>query len=528
MTKQNIMPAKVEIRKVGSHGIVQDRNPNELTSAAWTAGKNVRFKDDKASRIEGHAQTFGTPTVTPYAIFNVPGANDQTFWVYFSLLKAYVVESGVHSNITRAAGDYTVANGRSWTSCILGGIPIFNNGTDLPQYWSALNVSQVLQNLASWDTNKRARVIRSFGSYLVAMNLTETGTARPHKVLISHKADPGSLPSSWDPTDPTVDAIEFELTDAKGGELLDGLSLGSQFIFYKKNSTHSMRFVGGTELWSRDRVFEDSGILNTRCVCAFKEGTMHFVATQNDIIVHSGSAGSSTSVVNGSNREAIFAELDSTAYYNSFCFTNAKKTECWFVYPTSGNTIPNKAYFWNWTNKTHGFRDIDALGADFGVVSDSSIVQWNSSTETWATATGSWQDAGREAILFASPTDVKIFKLDSGYAFGSTTPVAFLERTDLVYESDHIRFGQRVLISRIWPKLQGLGKWTIQVGAAEYEDGPVTWSTATIFDPAEEIPYMDVSPPISGRLPAVRFEQNENVASTIQGYDLRMAPLGEF
>lgn len=521
-------PVKVEIKKVGSVGIVQDQPGHELPSAAWTSGSNVRFKNNSALRMEGHSQTFGTPTVTPYAIFNVPGVADQTFWFYFSLAKAYVVESGVHSNVTRGSGDYTATAGRQWTACILGGIPVFNNGIDKPQYWSALSVSQVLQDLAAWPATYRARVIRNFGSYLIAMNLTEAGTNKPHKVLISHKADPGSLPSSWDATDPTVDAVAFELTDVKGGELFDGLALGSQFIFYKKNSTHVMRFAGGNEIWARDRLFESSGILNTRCVCSFKEGTMHFVATQNDLIVHAGTTGSAMSVVEGVVREAIFAELDSLTYLNAFCFENKKKTEVCFAYPTTGNTNPNKLYFYNYVNKTCGYRDFNGLSADLGVVSDVTQVAWDDKTGTWDADTSQWQSAGREAILFAAPGDVKIYKLDDGYAFGSQTPLAYLERIDLVYESDHINFGQRVLISRIWPKLAGAGKWNIRVGAAEYEGGPVTWSNTSVFDPALGVPYMDVTPPINGRLPAVRFEQQENVASTIQGYDLRMAALGEF
>lgn len=522
-------PVKLEILKVGSIGIIQDRQNHSIPSAAWTNGKNVRFKNESAVRMEGHSQTFGTPTVTPYAIFNVPGINDQTFWFYFSLAKAYVVESGVHSNVTRVASDYTTVSGRTWGGCILGGIPIFNNGVDKPQYWSALSVATPLIDLTAWPANSRARVVKNFGSYLIAMNMTESGTNKPHKVLISHKAGPGTLPSSWDDTDPTVDATSFELTDVKGGELFDGLALGSSFIFYKKNSTHIMRFVGGTDLWGLDRVFESSGILATRCVCSFKEGTMHFVATQNDLIMHSGTPASSKSVVEGTNREAIFAEMDSTNYVNSFCFDNRKKTEVWFCYPTTGNTIPNKAYFYNYTNQTHGFRDIDALSADLGVVSDSSSATWNDDTDTWdAESTSQWQSAGREAILFASPSDVKIFKLDDGLPFGSVTPLVFLERVDLVYQSDHIAFGTKILISRIWPKLVGSGKWTIRVGAAEYEGGVITWSNSTLFDPTLGIPYMDITPPIPGRLPAVRFEQQENVSSTIQGYDLRVAALGEF
>ncbi len=521
-------PAKIEVRKVGSIGIIQDRENHELPMAAWTSGKNIRFHNDAASRMEGNTQVFSTPTVTPYAVFNVPGVNDQTFWFYFSLAKAYVVESGIHTDVTRAAGDYTVTEGRAWTGCILGGIPIFNNGTDKPQYWSALSVGTPLADLPNWPATFRAKVIRNFGSYLVAINMTEGGTNKPHKILISHKAEPGAIPTSWDDTDPTVDAVSFELTDVQGGELLDGAGLGSNFIFYKKNSTHIMRFTGGADLWANDRLFENSGILAPRCVCSFKEGTMHFVATQNDLIVHAGTPGSATSIVEGVNRETIFAEMDSTNYLNSFCFTNKRKTEVWFVYPTSGNTIPNKAFFYNWVSKTTGFRDISALGIDSGVVSDSSLVAWNSSSDTWDSLTSQWQSAGREALIYASPLDVKLFKLDDGLAFGAQIPLVFLERLDLVYESDHIQFGQKILLSRIWPKFTGSGKWTIQVGASEYEGGSVTWSTSSLFDPALGIPYMDITPPIPGRLPAIRFEQQENVASTLQGYDLRVTLLGEF
>ncbi len=161
-------------------------------------------------------------------------------------------------------------------------------------------------------------------------------------------------------------------------------------------------------------------------------------------------------------------------------------------------------------------------------MSDASSVTWAASTDTWDSITGQWQSAGREAILYASPDDVKIWKLDDGLSFSAAAPLAFMERLDLVYESDHIAFGQRILIDRIWPKLTGSGKWTIRVGAAEYEGGSVTWSNSTLFDPTLGVPYMDIDPPVQGRLPAVRFEQQENVAGALQGYDLRAAPLGEF
>lgn len=524
--KKGILPVKLEIQKVGSIGVIQDVPGHELPGPAWTTVNNVRMRNNGARRILGHSQVFSTPSVTPYAVFNVPGINDQTFWFYFSLAAAYVVESGVHSNVTRASGAYTAASGRDWIATILGGIPIFNNGADVPQYWSALSVSQVLQAVANWPSTHRAKVIRSFGNYLFALNVTISGTNQPHKVLVSHKADPGSLPSSWDVTDATKDAVSFELTDIKGGEILDGLPLGNTLIVYKKNSTHTVRFAGGIDIWARDRLFETSGILATRCVCAFDNGTKHFVATQNDIIVHSGDR-NPVSVVEGRNKEAIFSEMDSTYYYNSFVFENAKQKEVWFCYPTTGSQIPNKAFIYNYDNKTPTFRTFNGLSADLGVVSDSSDATWGSDTDTWDSDTSQWSTAGREAIIFAAPDDVKLYKLDDGYAFGALTVTAVLERVGLVYESDHVDFGTRLLITRLWPKITGLGKWTVRVGAAESRDGTITWSNAVLFNPATD-EWVDVTPPVNGRIPAVRFESQENVASTVEGYDLRAAPLGEF
>ena len=358
----------ISVDEPGAVGVVQDRPDWMLPPEVWTGGKNFRFKEGVARRVGGYASALGTPTGTPSAIFNIPYTDNQTFWFVFTLAKAYVWESGVESNVTNISADYTATAAWQWNSTVLAGIPIFNNGKDKPQWWSTVSTSTKLTNLTNWPATKLARVIRAFGSYLVAINITESGTNRPHKVLISHKADPGAVPSSWDITDATKDATEFELTDAKGGELLDGMPLGSEFIFYKKNSTHSMRFIGGQELWGRDLLFEGSGILCTRCVCTADKGRRHFVVTQDDIVLHGGSKESLESVVEGKNRTAIFAEIDSLNYVYSFVFEDEKEKELYFCYPTSGSTYPNKAFVYNYGSKTQGFRDWSGSSAARGVI----------------------------------------------------------------------------------------------------------------------------------------------------------------
>lgn len=524
----NVKPYPIDAP--GAVGIIRDRSEWQIISEAWTDGKNFEFVDGLAKRVGGYTSALGDPTGAPIAIFNIPYTNNTTFWVVFTLAKAYVWESGVENDITNVSADYTTTDPWMWNGTLLAGIPIFNNGKDVPQWWSAVSISQELTDLTNWPSGYRCRVIRSFGPYLIAINLTESGTNKPHKVLISHKADPGAVPSSWNVSDATKEATQFELTDAEGGELLDGLALGSQFIFYKKNSTHTMRYVGGQDIWARDILFENSGILGTRCVCTADKGRRHFVATQNDLVMHSGTRDSLESIVEGKNRSAIFSEMDDENFVNAYVFEDEKKKLVYFCYPTIGNTYANKAYVFNYDNKTHSFRDWAGNDADKGVIQVTASDTWANASGTWDTETDPWAAAGNEGILIADPAGEAIYRLNSGYAFGGQTPIAFLERTWIPKppqkKEDRADFTSRKMCVRVWPKMVGSTTCSVQVGAMQSRTGEVTWATATTFDPAT-MEFVDPDVPPNGRGLAIRFEFQANAALTIEGYDMEIAVLGK-
>jgi len=508
--------------------VIRDVPGHELPPEAWTRLFNVRCRKGNAERALGEVAVFGTPAVTPYFVFNVPGPNGQTFWFYFSLAKAYVFESATTTEVTNTGGDYNAAEGRDWNATLFGGIPIFNNREDIPQWWPALTSAQELEDLPNWPATTRAKVIRAFGSYLFALNITENTTQRPNAVLVSHKADPGSVPSSWDYTDDTVDAILFELVG--GGEILDGLPLGSSFIVYKQSSTHIIRFIGGADLWGRDLLFTNNGILATRCVCEFDRGTKHFVVTSNDIIIHAGSK-ETLKPAEGKNRDAIFEELDVTNAPNSFVFENTKNNEVWFCYPTVGNTYPNRAFVYNYSNGTQWFRDLNAFTyAASGAITEGVADTWASDLETWDQDTTLWSTAGLDGIITCSPTAVAIYKLDSGFSFAAAGAEVVLEREGLAIigrdrqGQPKVDYGVRKLVTRVWPKLRG-GTWLVELGYAEDGDSATTWSASGTFD-SEDDTYIDLV--VNGRLVGIRFTQQDEVAGKLEGYDLRMALLGEF
>src|SRR5258706_476813 len=81
-----------------------------------------------------------------------------------------------------------------------------------------------------------AKIIRSFGPYLLALNVTKGANIYPHMVKWGHPADPGSVPSSWDETDETKDTGEKDLPDVTAGVIQDGLPLQGNFYVYKEGS----------------------------------------------------------------------------------------------------------------------------------------------------------------------------------------------------------------------------------------------------------------------------------------------------
>lgn len=521
---------RIEVNNVGVKGVTLDVPDHELPPEVWTNSLNMRFNKTNATRFGGHAQVFGTPTVAPSFVIYVPGLTGH-FWIYTSLTKAYVYNGTDHTNITRQSGmadvNYTASNHREWNGCIFGGIPILNNGTDLPQYWSALDVSTKLANLTNFTSTLRAKVIRNFGRFLVALNLTDNSTRLPHAVQWSHGADPGTIPSSWDYTSATVDAGRTHLTDAEGGEITDGLMLGNQLIIYKQRSTHAMRFIGGTDIMGFEQLF-GAGAAAARFICSFDAGRRHFVISDTDIFTHTGTK-EIEYVAEAAVREAIFAEMEVTNQANAFAFENPNTSEIWFAYPTSGQTLPDKAFVYNYKYKTHQFRAFQGMMAARGSVFASSGLTWAALTNTWAETTDPWSSEQRQMVVVADPTATKLWQLDSGAAFGSLTTTTFLERTGLsVIGRDRqgnpkLDFSQNRLVKRVWPKLRGLTTINVRVGAANSLNGDVTWGAAQSFNPSTQ-KYLDVT--TFGLMPAIRFEGTEDISWQLEGYGIEIEPLG--
>ncbi len=518
----------VELTDIGKYGVIQDLPDHLLVPEAFSNARNVRYSKRGVKRIEGHEQVFSTLSVVPEFITNV-GSSQGSFWIYTSLTKAYVYDGSNHTNITRQAMaadvNYTPSDGRQWNSTFVGGVPILNSGTDVPQWWQALNPSQKLQDLDDWPSTLRCKVLRGFGGYLVALNLTDNGVLRPHAIRWSHKADPGTIPSSWDPTDPTVDAGELEFTDAEGGEIVWAELLGNYLVVYKQGATHALRFDSTGEIFASDLLLSTSGILAPRCACAYNKGTAHFVVTEDDVITHQGNK-AATSIFEDRDKDFLFRDMDQANYVNTHVFDNIKQKECWICYPSNGNTYPNMAAIWDYKNDTVTFRDLPGfVGVDSGIITTGTNIIWDNAIGTWDSQTARWATGSRTEFVAISRSTTGAAKLDSGYSFGGSTPLAFVERTGLAIDGMDrnrkpiVSLTSRKLCTRIWPKIAGSVPVQVRMGSQQRLGGTVTWADPQTFDPLNQ-KYLDFT--VEGLLLAWRIEWTANAALEIQGVDFEL------
>ena len=138
---------RIPVHDIGTIGIIRDVPAHLLVPEAWSNGQNVRFQDNKVLKFKGHTTVFDPPSIVPYWALAAQTATD-VFWLYAGLDKVFTVEqSGTHTDITRASGDYTGTVTDLWNGTVLAGIPVITNGIDDPQSWSPIAAATALVDL---------------------------------------------------------------------------------------------------------------------------------------------------------------------------------------------------------------------------------------------------------------------------------------------------------------------------------------------------------------------------------------------
>lgn len=421
----------ISIYGLGSVGLATDPAPGEAPLQGFTAAKNVRFSDGKLKRIKGLGAVYGKPLFAPNWLLPVV-APDLTFlWLYAGLDGAGTTSGTTHSNVTRASGGYSGVEGSRWNGGSLGGIPVINNGVDIPQMWNPVSAAQRLQNLTNWPSATTCKVLRPFGNFLVALDVIKLGVRYPLMVKWSSAADPGTVPGTWDPSDPTREAGEFQVGGA--GELIDCLPLKGVNVIYQDTGARLMQIVGGVRVFDFGKdMLIGSGLMAPDCVIPVLKGTKHFVVTLDDIGLFDGQ--NFESVASGKIRRSFYKTIDPLVFRRSFVVMNRAKEEVWVCIPQIGDKYPSAAFVWDVVSGAWSFREFPQ--SPFGAVEvrDPALVGvWDDVTLPWDSMEGVWDDAtaagslaSRTLLLVRKPNSVSngAFTDATGWTLGTDWSVS--------------------------------------------------------------------------------------------------------
>ena len=515
----------VRVPNAGSVGVNKDLSTHELPINAWTDAKNIRFLDGYAYQFYGHGEVYNSPSYTPQYVMpcNVAGSR---YWVYTTAGKTFAVTItagvAVHTDITHVTPRTGVVN--NWTGTLLSGIPILNAGdtATVPMYWD-LNTSHKFVDLANWPASTYCKSIRAYKNYLIALNVTKGSANYPYMVKWSHPADPGTVPSSWDQTDPTKDAGETDLAEGYD-PIIDGLQLRDSFMIYKENSIWRMDFVGGAYVFKFSKVLGTSGVLNKNCVV--EVDGFHVALTGSDVIYHDGQ--SAVSVLDKQSRRFLFQSIDVNGANLCFVFKNPFFNEVFICYPSIGSTSCDKAVVWNYVDKTVSFRQIPNLNhAAFGPVDNGLIGNWAQDSAPWDSDLTLWDGPDfvpTTARCIMASNNTKLYMMDSSSSFDGVIPDAYLERRGLMFgEDETIK-----VIRGVRPRIIGNPGQTVKVR--------IGWSNKSSYDDPTWGDWMNYTIGstisndcmVSGRYIAIQFATGTAYQWRLDSYDLDIVTEGKW
>lgn len=500
-------------------GLNADLTPEELGLGVWSSTENVRFNNGYAERFKGTQQVFSTPSVTPYWIAPY-GTATARYWIHAGLTAVYADDGTTRTDITGTAPTGAIDN--RWTGGSLNGVFVMNNGVDNPMFWGG-DTATNLATLTGWTGTWKCQVLRPFKNFLVALDITKGSTRYPHMVKWSDIAVPGAIPTSWDETNPALDAGENDLAETSD-QMVDAMVLGDSLIIYKERSMYAMTYVGAPYIFRFQKLPNQSGMLARGCGVDTPVG--HVVLTAGDVVVNQGNG--VQSIANGAVRKYIFNNIDSTYYSRAFVTANPQRNEVWICFPYGNSEVCNRACVWNWIDKTWAIRTLTNVtyGAFGQVALLSSSLNWSGDTETWEQDGSVWNEneySPAEARLLMCHSTPLISAADTSTTEFGSVITASLERTGMTLGDAY----SVKTIRSIRPKIDGNtgAVISIQVGASMYPDAPPTWSTAQNFTVGQSVKIDSFA---TGRYLSVRFSNTDYYQWRMKSFDIDYVNAGAY
>jgi hypothetical protein len=538
----------VPVRNLGARGVIKDAAPWELPPDAWSSGNNVRFDSGKVLRGPAYRLVTGTLTsADPHLLFPVyPSSNPEYVIICAKNGRMYKWASGTETDMT-PGGFVNTSSDLPFTAAQCGDVVYVNRSTDIP--YALLPSGVAFIALTNWTGTHKARALRSYKSFLVALNVTKGAVENPKLVKWSDIALQGAVPVSWDATDTTKLAGENPLL-AADSPLIDGLQLGDDFMIYTTGQVWRMRQTGGRLIMDFRKIFDDAGMINLNCVVEV-EGK-HYVFGPQDIYIHDGNT--KQSIAYGRVKDFIYNSMNTLQKGFNFVAHNPRLREILFHYSADdgecqwvGTAGCNRVAVYNYRSDTWAFRDCPSVtsAAYFAANGGATWATLAAAGTTWDGMGGSWSaqsDTGNRVLTYSAKADAgfgfatsKLLGIDmieqgSVLAAALDSPsanTAYVERIgidldDLIQEQ--IR-GYKVAKS-VYPQIKTFGSASsvnIKTGSQIVAQANLVYDTEVSIDPSTQY-KADFKK--GGRYLAIRYTKADQKDFELTSHDLDIVVTG--
>jgi hypothetical protein len=520
-------------------GVVTDVDPYSLPINAYTRAKNVRFNEGKVSRgpifrtVSDSALSF-TPKfaygLTALSGFDTVLLVDDTFDIY-------ELSNGV---TTQRLNSSTSASIEPITATILADVQYVNRADTTPV--SRSPSASGFTSLANWPSGMRTTSMRSFGDFLLALGTVESNLAYPNRVRFSDPVLANQVPSTWDETDLTNSAGFNDLVQMKT-PIVDGATLGSNFLVYSQDQVWMMEFVGGTFIFNFRKIFDDAGVINQNCI-AEVEGR-HYVFDRDDIYVTDGNT--RQSICDGRVRDYIFSGLDNSKTDLCFVLHNSILEELYFCYHTGDDMAAypdgdacNRAAVYNYKEDNWSFQDLPNVvsGSEANV---NSVFSYADSTQTYDNIGGSYHDQDspytRHPLVVSKSgggvTQSRVYGIDLVNTGSLAQPVdtsvytgMLLERIGIDLDDSGVPLSGYKVISKIYPQIStpnSNGTFEFTFGAGDTPNSTPNYESTTAFNAFQDY-KLDTR--ISGRYLSYKMTTPTDKDFTLSGMDVEVVVTG--
>ena len=534
--------AILPIRDLGSVGVVTDISPYNLPINAFNVGINIRADEGKISRAPIFRTIKDSLGFSPrFAYGVVPSVGFDTIVIASD---SWDIKEYASGTVTDVSGSITgTSSPRSYTGTSLADVVYINRPDRVPVYRGPSSAG--FADLPTWNSTWRAASVRSYGDQLIALNMTEGANNFPTRVRFSNFTLANSFPDSFDETDTTKSAGFNDLVQIDT-EIVDGATLGSNFIIYARDQVWRMTFVGGTFIHRFDKLFTDSGIINQNCAVEIQG--QHYVFGSQDIYRHDGN--SKQSICDERTKNFIFGSLNNSAADVCFVQHNPTLNELMFCYQSGDPYVAfpasdrcNRAAVYNYRRDVWAFVDLPNVSA--GTVANvNSVATYASSTASYALIGGSYygqEDSYAKHTLMVGETltadgitSDKLYGIDLAdtgqIAFPldteATKPV-LLERTGLDLDEAGLGASQYVVCTRLYPQANTVNSTdtivNFEFGGSDIPSNTPTYTTSASFNIKTD---HKIDSRAAGRYLSYRVTIPSNADFELSGFDLEVTSTG--